>query len=230
MILKAVMLNRLYFKNKKAYALIIFSCGLLLFSNYNIFATPDDWALNFDWSFIINNNDKMFYGLGDDLSNIQMQSDRLVLTHISGAWGLQYQGGNSTINGFAIAGNDFITTFNNNATIATISNNTVYWPADAFNPKYVNVTTTTEQQILAANFKEDLAAFQAANPPAVFIDLTESQVIVKSNHTVAETQIEISFQENVETGIPSLGGIGILIIALSLFFFVLIFLLRRKKK
>ncbi len=172
----------------------------------------------------------MFYALGEDLSQIQMQSDRLVLTHSSGAWGLQYQGSRSNITDFADAGNSFITTFNNNASISTISNNTVYWPPDVDNPKFVNITSGSEIQILAANFKEDITAFNAANPPAVFINQSNSQILVKSNHTVEQTQIEISFQEAVVTGIPSLAGISILIIAMAAFFFVFLFILRRKKR
>ncbi len=217
--------------HKKAYFIIALSCGLLLFSNYSIFAAPDDWALDFGWSFIIDNNDKIFYSLGEDLSDIGMQSDRLRLIHESGTWGFQYEGQESNITDLADSGNNFITTLNNNATIAVISNNTVYWDPNVDNPKFVNITTVDEVQIIAANFKQNLAAFNLASPPAVFVDLTQNQIIVKSNHTVEETTIKISFQEEVATGIFDILG-GALIIGLLVFGFIIVFiiaLIKRKK-
>ena len=183
-------------------------------------------------SFIIDNNDKMFYALGEDLSQIQMQNDRLLLTHESGAWGFQYQGSKSNITDLADTGNDFITTLNNNASLNTISNNTVYWSANVDNPKFVNITDSSETKILAANFKQDINAFNLANPPVVFVDLSNSQIIVKSNHTVEQTTIEISFQEAVETGILDIIGgalmIGLLVVAFTVVFIIVI--LRRKKR
>ena len=216
---------------KSSHLVIAFSLVLIGLSGYSInAATFDGWNLDPHMSFIIDNNDKMFYALGEDLSQIQMQSDRLLLTHESGAWGFQYQGSKSNISDLADAGNSFITRLNNNATIATISNNTVYWSANVDNPKFVNITDSSEIQILAANFKEDINAFNLADPPAVFIDLSNSQINIKSNHTTEATVIKISFQEAVVTGIPSLAGISILIIAMAAFFFVFLFILRRKKR
>ncbi len=218
-------------KVKTRHLVISFSLILLVFSGYNVYSqTAEGWHLDAGWSFIIDNNDKMFYALNERISDLTLENDRLSITHSSGAWGFQYQGSKSNITDLADAGNSFITTFNNNASVTTISNNTVYWPPDVDSPKFVNVTTGSEIQILAANFKEDPIAFNLATPPAVFIDKTSSQIIVKSNHTTEATVIEISFQENVVTGIPSIAGIGILIIALAAFFFVLIFILRRKNK
>ncbi len=204
---------------------------LIAFSGYTVYSqTVTGWDLDVGWSFIIDNNDKMFYALDERISDLTLENDRLSLTHSSGTWGFQYQGSKSNITDLADAGNSFITTLNNNATVAVISNNTVYWPPDVDNPKFVNITDSSEIQILAANFKEDITAFNAANPPAVFIDLSNSQILVKSNHTVEQTVVEISFQEAVVTGIPSLGGIGILILVMVAIFFVFLFILRRKRR
>ncbi len=170
----------------------------------------------------------MFYALGEDLSQIQMKNDRLVLTHETGAWGLQYSGSRSNITDFADAGNEFITTFNNNASVGILSNNTVYWPVDMDSPKYVNITTSGEVKILAVNFKEDINAFNAASPPAVFIDPSNSQIIVMSNHTTIETEIEISFQEGPE-GLPNDFGVMLLILFILGGFILIIYLVVKKK-
>ena len=200
-----------------------------MFTSYNVVANPSGWVLDYGWSFIIDNNDKMFYALGEDLSKIQLKSDRIVLTHETGAWGMQYQGSRTNLTDFADTGNDFITTFNNNASIGTISNNTVYWPSDSYTPKYVNVTTSGEVKILAANFKEDLTAFNAASPPQVYIDKSISQIIVKSNHTVAATTIELSFQEAVDTGELNDMGVAFLLLFIICGFLLIIYLVVKRK-
>ncbi len=224
------MLKPTCLKNVKARHLVIsFSLMLIAFSGYSVYSqTATGWDLDVGWSFIIDNNDKIYYALDERISDITLKSDRLSITHSSGTWGFQYVGSKSNITDLSDAGNSFLTTLNNNASIATISNNTIYWPAASYTPKYVNITNDAQIKILAANFKEDLTAFNSVSPPAVFIDKTNSQLIVKSNHTTEATIIEISFQEAPDTGLNDFGVI-LLMLLVSAGFLLIIYLVVKRK-
>jgi len=225
-------------KYKSQTIIIIISLAIILFTPITTFSVSNGLSLDNGWSFKIGSGNKIYYNVSSNLDNIILRTDRLELQHISGDWGLQYQGGNTNLTSFPETTNNYVMTIYNNATINTVSNNTVYWDYLAFNPKYIKIYDLDVTQINEDNFKLNYLAHQASTSPSIYVDYTTNTLEIKTNNSIQQNIIEISFQEQsivppITTVLPNninYGGtiyLGI-VVSLILSLLLVIYVIRRK--
>lgn len=178
--------------------MISLSLILLSYTGYSYaVAIGFAWDTGFSSQIESDNQGKIFYGLGESLEGFKFQELQVVYQHESGDWGFAYDGENSTITEFAVIENNYITAMNNSAALKVINNNSVSYPFEVFQPKFVRVTNDTHvTQINQDNFILDINAFNLSPPPVVYWDATQSLIIAKNNQSSNTILVEFSFQEN----------------------------------
>ena len=186
---------------------LIFSISA--FSNYHLARANPDGLGNLDsgLTFVVNDGPALSTSITDDFGIVSMGSGRLYLSHLSGIWQFQGEGGSVIVTQLGSVSNDYVTKMDISATTGTWSNTTLYWPSALNYPSSIEFLKGGGSTIVEEDaYFRSLTDFQSyKGGPAIYLSSTDNYIIAKDQHS-SMIQLAIEFLPSSSGGGGGGGG------------------------